>query len=809
MGKCDCPRGFQGRGSLWKWVFAVATVFSVFAVGAESMAHVYSAWNHSACEKEWRSHAQALGWTLDDILNTDYKKLLAGLDKYAIVVFGTCANFSNPVTPSPEEAARLKDWVSKGGVLIVQDANYDNVLKSWVGAFGNGFACGRGGCSAMFAPTAENQRVDLDADSLLDMPKPLGALLAKRGKQWSHLTGLGPEWKQPVRCADGAALFAYRECGTGLVVLAVSGDYKNDSIAAALLENVAMARRLRLNGIGIVSFERFAQASDRPASGCRLTLKVDPAKAKNLTAKLTAENVAASAKNEVSVSVGVSPEGTATIAPMCEIALKGTVRRTLEVMNGSEKLMSLAWDDARPPALTATLKRRHVFPGDKLQPVYAFNPPAFGRDKIVGIEWGVDVDWKEPQGLTFEAVANNCERALELPPLSVGKHRFSYRLRYEQGFLESLSAKDRALLDWGEKGDADFFVHPDVKCRFRESDRALLVDGKPFFPFGFYDVRGPWGQQEPFRSQMMTNTAAMGYTIVHVGLKDGEQAQGSMSFETFLDNCVSNGVQVLSEFAPHMADSVISRFRNHPAVIGWNPMDEPSSRGITPEQILDFYDHFKTLDRNHICYTVLCIPGQCVKYAPCTDVIAPDLYYNPHGKDVGKVYDVLKDVKPGVDAAGASLWVVLRAFGGQGWESDPVSGREFRAQSYLGVIAGAKGIIYYTYHDLRFDFEKCDEEYKAAVRAFPKEFKPLFPFWLDGKRTVLAEGKNDGIYAATWTLGDKTLYVAVNAWEGTSATAKCPFQGEVLGLDTTASVQKDGDGMTFKLGFLDRVVILK
>ena len=781
----------------------------VWTAHAERVAYVtcnMSSW----VKDEYVPHVKALGWRMDVKANTDYAKWLDELGNYDILLFGTCANFRNTVNPSPAEIAKLRDWIERGGAFVVQDANYASVLTSWVSALGNDFACGQSGCSAMSKPTAENQRIACDADPILDMPQALGALLAKRGKQWSHITGLGPKWRKVMRCADDAALFAYQPLGKGLVVALVAADFKGDKVAQALLENVAQARRLRVNGIEVSGFDRYAQAPDSLASGCRLRLRVDPASVRSLDATLLAENLTSSNSATAKVSAKVDGDGSVEIAPMCEISVRGPVRRTLSVVNGGQSLMNIQWTDTRPPALSAFLRRRHVFPGDRLRAVFTFNPPAFGRDKIVGIEWGADVDWTNPV-LTKADLKADGELLLDVPPLPNGGHRFCYRIRYADGFLEGIPEKDRSLLDWGQKGEAEFFVHPEVKCRFRDGDHALTVHGKPFFPFGFYDVRGPWGQQEPFRSEMMKNTADWGYNIVHVGIKDGEQNAGEKSFESFLDSCQEKGVLVLSEFNPHMADGVISRFRSHPAILGWNPMDEPSSKGITPDQIFGFYDHFKNLDENHLCYTVLCIPGQCVKYAPCTDVIAPDIYIVPEGRELGKIYSILKDVKPGVDVAGASLWVVLRAYGGQNWETPPVTAREFRTETYLGVIAGVKGVIYYTYHDLRYDISKSPAEYQDAVKSFPAEFKPLIPFFLDGKRTVLAEGAADGVYAATWQLGDKTLYVAVNAAADAAGAADCPFKGgDVLHKDESVEVTKaPGGALKLTLGPLDRVVILK
>ncbi|MGQ9731791.1 MAG: hypothetical protein ACUVX8_11020 [Candidatus Zipacnadales bacterium] len=50
----------------------------------------------------------------------------------------------------------------------------------------------------------------------------------------------------------------------------------------------------------------------------------------------------------------------------------------------------------------------------------------------------------------------------------------------------------------------------------------------------------------------------------------------------FLDGCARLGVYIITEFPAPMFETVV-RYRKHPAVLAWNPGDEPSIHGITPE----------------------------------------------------------------------------------------------------------------------------------------------------------------------------------------------------------------------------------
>ena len=65
------------------------------------------------------------------------------------------------------------------------------------------------------------------------------------------------------------------------------------------------------------------------------------------------------------------------------------------------------------------------------------------------------------------------------------------------------------------------------------------------------------------------------------------------------------------------------------------------------------------------------------------------------------VYRRFKEAKEAANKVDTALWAVGQAFGGQkydkkgAWPRWP-DAREFRGMSYLALMAGAKGIIYYT-----------------------------------------------------------------------------------------------------------------
>ena len=291
-----------------------------------------------------------------------------------------------------------------------------------------------------------------------------------------------------------------------------------------------------------------------------------------------------------------------------------------------------------------------------------------------------------------------------------------------------------------------------------------------------------------------------GYNTVHASCKDG-------SHDAFLDECARLGVRVITEFAGDPGPA-IEKYRNKPAVMGWNPGDEPARRGITSEQMLARYDHFKQLDPYHLAYTVISVPSQYGRYAAGTDVLAPDPYPVPR-HSIDDAYRCFREAKTESVRADTALWAVVQAFGGQqynksgDWPRCP-DVREFRAMSYLALMAGVKGIVYYTYHDNAFDILK-EPDLLEAAKTFPAELQGLIPFLLDGKGELLAENA-DGVYAMAWTLDAERRLVAVNARDK-EADVSLPFPAGKVLHGAPRDLRIEDGRVSFTIPPLERVVL--
>ena len=124
--------------------------------------------------------------------------------------------------------------------------------------------------------------------------------------------------------------------------------------------------------------------------------------------------------------------------------------------------------------------------------------------------------------------------------------------------------------------------------------------------------------------------------------------------------------------------------------------------------------------------------------------------------------------------------------------------------SYLALMAGAKGIIYYTYYDGSFDIRQAPDLLEA-VQKFPAEMRDMVLFILDGKGESLAEDA-DGVYAMVWTLGAERRLVVVNARDK-EAKVDLPFAGARVVHGAPQGLKAVDGKVYFTLAPLERVVL--
>lgn len=292
------------------------------------------------------------------------------------------------------------------------------------------------------------------------------------------------------------------------------------------------------------------------------------------------------------------------------------------------------------------------------------------------------------------------------------------------------------------------------------ADGTTMVDGKPFFPFGFYQAS--WESAEDNPIDHIREIAAGGFNIVHAS------AIKFNNYEKFLDEANRLGVYVISR--PNFSIlTLVNAFKHKPAVLGWNLADDVDNGKRTPEQVLKSHAQVKAADPNHVTY-VTGYTNQIGSFANCCDILAIQTYPVREGKpDLGSTYSMVSIAHNAAVKYNKAVYVNVQAFDWATAKLDkyknarPPTAEEVRNMTYQAILAGAKGIIYYSYHYRGYGGWHLPDnpELWEGMKSLVPEIKQLSPMLLDGSLTKINTRTRD-IFAGIWELKGQALAAVIN-----------------------------------------------
>ncbi|MBM4050450.1 MAG: hypothetical protein FJ279_35595, partial [Planctomycetes bacterium] len=258
---------------------------------------------------------------------------------------------------------------------------------------------------------------------------------------------------------------------------------------------------------------------------------------------------------------------------------------------------------------------------------------------------------------------------------------------------------------------------------------TLLVDGQPFFPLGWYTGAGP---KSPLALKDLEDLSGGPFNCV---MNYGVNAGSLDDIRAYLDAAQRLGVKVIYsikdfyegtqyfqkrvgpfEGEDAMTRGVVEAFKGHPAVLAWYLNDELPPSYLP--RLRARYQLVKELDPDHPTWIVHYYSDakSLAPYADTTDVLGVDPYPIA-SKPVTYVSTMVKAANQAVRGH-RGLWVVPQAFAW--WQCVPELRQkkrpptaeelekkraptipEMRCMTYLALIHGAKGIIYYSLYDLK------------------------------------------------------------------------------------------------------------
>lgn len=359
----------------------------------------------------------------------------------------------------------------------------------------------------------------------------------------------------------------------------------------------------------------------------------------------------------------------------------------------------------------------------------------------------------------------------------------------------------------------------------RENGR-LYVDGKPFVAIGLYSV-------EYVRDFPAIRRA--GFNTVHsYGWEGGGGTtvalpEDATPLDVWIDEAHKNGLKAIiglsrpqvKEMKFDRMTSRIGKYRNHPGLLSWSLMDEPSwdkpgDRG--KDYMPAAYGVAKQQDPDHPASVVCCHYDDMELFMPSTDIMMADYYPVPPFPAHYFAGDGFRGIRTFADRArGASggrkpFWFVvqihdltkLKLKGGEElpaeWQRPP-NRDEIRCSTYTAIASGAQGVWFWSLGRLMGDAWNKDllsrvERWEAVVEVVGElnELMPLLtaatPEAIQDKDHVVTMVKSDG----------RDTYVIAANYERVPASTEIDVPGVPRGAAEVVVGEPDTSAATIEEG---------
>lgn len=354
-----------------------------------------------------------------------------------------------------------------------------------------------------------------------------------------------------------------------------------------------------------------------------------------------------------------------------------------------------------------------------------------------------------------------CGEELAPGPLAPGDYRL--RLTVERaGTLAPLGA-DEWRVRVPERGQ-----WTSLPSYIDEANR-LICDGQPFFPLGMY-----WGSvneadlktyaDSAFNCLMPygSPTAEQMDLVAKYGLKVIYSVKDVYAGSTWCPKEVKSP----EDERPYM-EAKANAFRNHPALLAWYLNDE-----LPLEYMPRLEAHqqwMEELDPGHPTWVVLYQVGQLEHYRKTFDVLGTDPY--PIPGPARRAADWTRESVASVMNR-RPVWMVPQAFNWATYGKTDAEKRakfpptlpEMRSMAWQCIAEGAKGLIFYSFMDLKRDVVVPFEKQWPLVKQVAAEIKPMIPAILSIEQAPQATvtGKREWLHFTTRRMGDRAYLIAVN-----------------------------------------------
>lgn len=310
-----------------------------------------------------------------------------------------------------------------------------------------------------------------------------------------------------------------------------------------------------------------------------------------------------------------------------------------------------------------------------------------------------------------------------------------------------------------------------------DSDRRLLVGGKPYMPLGLYTQQV--GKEELALLADSPFNCIMPYPGSGMKLS-GSSSTGDDAVAEVLDLCDKNGIKVLFSLKDLYRGEddktvvrLVERFKHHPALLAWYICDEAPVEKIP--RVAERRRLVNRLDPFHPTWSVFYQWPDFHRYAPCQDVFGNDPY-PINNRDDTHILGTDHSTRA-AEALNLPLWSVpqIHHTGNYNskWRKDPIpyfstlrapNEEEMNTICLLEAMRGAKGFVMYSFFDLKTGPDKLQFERRwPVVCRVAERLKKLEPYLLSTSPAPAVANRvaKGNVYAKAFRAPDGSTRVLV------------------------------------------------
>jgi hypothetical protein len=319
------------------------------------------------------------------------------------------------------------------------------------------------------------------------------------------------------------------------------------------------------------------------------------------------------------------------------------------------------------------------------------------------------------------------------------------------------------------------------KAKTRENQRAtveldaqgnIVVDGRPFFPIGIFHVDTP---------EHVRMVKSAGFNTIETTADRAVELRDALERERVWVVAYGGGVETESVRA------TVELLKDHPMLLAYYPLDEPELNEVPLAKARAAYRLFRKLDPHRPVFAVIARPNEYGRWKDTSDILGVDPYPIPHAPPV-RVAEYMDKALASISrlpgqgsednqrapSGYRAVWGIPQAFDWDFYGEDSGLSKpkhllrpteaEMRLMTYLEVIHGAKGIIFYClvgyggYNTIENPVQW------RALRRLARELARLSPALVGPDAPWKLEAKPpEGIHARAKRWGDDILILAANS----------------------------------------------